>query len=197
MGANGKPRLYTSAEINRRYRARHPARFRRSQKLYRSKPRTKGMRAHRMFRRRGFISLRKWPWLYCPPVRILFAASAVAFAASVGAAPVVWVKVTEPMDGMTWSHVDDVGFIDRECKSDNTLPRVCLYRHLSRCRIITLTAPDKLPPRTREELVRMCGGFFPEPVLLQREFSNPNYLPNQAPPSASAEWKFQNEGNPP
>ena len=38
----------------------------------------------------------------------------------------------------------------------------------------------------------MCKGWFPSPVLLQREFSNPNYLPNQAPPSADPVWKYEN-----
>lgn len=108
------------------------------------------------------------------------------------AAAIVWVKVSEPMEGITWSQVDDIGYVDRECRSDNTLPRVCLYRHLSRCRIIVAEPPAKLPRRTVEELLRMCGGLFPEPVLLQRKFSDPNYLPNQAPPSVDPTWKYQN-----
>lgn len=117
-------------------------------------------------------------------------------AASSSAAVTVWSKVTEPMDGITWSVVDDIGFVDRECRSDNTLPRVCLYRHLSRCRIITLVAPDKLPKRVVEQLVRMCSGYFPEPVLLQRKFSDPLYLPNQAPPDVDPVWQFQNKAPP-
>lgn len=108
-------------------------------------------------------------------------------------AVVVWVKVTEPMDAWVWSQVDDIAFVDRECRSDNAMPRVCLYRHLSRCRIIFTGPKEKMPRETELELVRMCQGYFPEPVLLRREFSNPNYLPNQAPPAADPAWKFQNE----
>lgn len=106
--------------------------------------------------------------------------------------PIVWVEVSKPMASVTWSLVDDIGFVDRECKSDNTLPRVCLYRHLERCRIITDKPAKDLSQKTKEELMRMCRGFFPEPVLLRREFSNPNYLPNQAPPSVDPAWRFQN-----
>lgn len=115
------------------------------------------------------------------------------FISSVAAqAPIVWVEVSPAMDAVTWSLVDDIGFVDRECRSDNTLPRVCLYRHLGRCRIITDKPAKDLSQRTKEELMRMCRGYFPEPVLLRREFSNPNYLPNQAPPSVDPAWRFQN-----
>lgn len=106
---------------------------------------------------------------------------------------VVWVKVTEPMEGITWSLVDDIDLVDRECRSDNTLPRVCLYRHKSRCRIITTEPPAKLPRVVVEQLLRMCSGYFPEPVLLQRRFSDPNYLPNQAPPAVDPVWRYQND----
>lgn len=104
----------------------------------------------------------------------------------------VWVQVTPPTDKWYWSQVDHPSFVDKECMSDQTLPRVCIYRHINKCRIITIKAPKDLEPQTIAELYRMCGGFFPEPVLLQREFSNPNYLPNQAPPSVDPAWKFQN-----
>lgn len=106
--------------------------------------------------------------------------------------PIVWLKVTEPMERVTWSLVDDIGLVDPECRSDNALPRVCLYRHRSRCRIITTAPPRALPPRTVEQLLRMCAGYFPEPVLLLRKFSDPNYLPNQAPPAVDPAWKYQN-----
>ena len=109
------------------------------------------------------------------------------------AALITWVKVSEPMDAWVWSQVDDIAFVDQECRSDNAMPRVCLYRHLSRCRIIFTGPKEKMPRETELQLVRMCQGYFPEPVLLAREFSNPNYLPNQAPPSADPTWKFQNE----
>lgn len=106
---------------------------------------------------------------------------------------VTWVQVTPPMNQWYWSQIDHISFVDKECKSDNTLPRVCLYRHINKCRIITIKSPSELEPRTIEELYRMCGGFFPEPVLLQRKFSDPNYLPNQAPPSVDPAWQFQNK----
>ena len=109
------------------------------------------------------------------------------------AVPIVWVKVAEPAERTYWSQIDDIELVDLECRSDNALPRVCLYRHISRCRIITSVPPTQLPQRTIDDLNRMCTGYFPEPVLLRREFSNPNYLPNQAPPSIDPAWKFQNE----
>jgi hypothetical protein len=123
--------------------------------------------------------------------RMLLAATLLA-AGIADAAPIVWVKVTEPM-AMTWSQVDDIGFVDRECRSDNYLPRVCIYRHLDRCRIITKAPRAQVPERTVQELVRMCGGYFPEPVLLRNRFSDPSYLPNQAPPSVDPAWKYQND----
>jgi hypothetical protein len=123
------------------------------------------------------------------------AAIVLATALELSAAPIVWVKVTEPMTRVQWSQVDDIAFVDQECRSDNALPRVCLYRHLDRCRIITIDSPGKLPTRTIEQLYRMCEGYFPEPVLLRREFSNPNYLPNQAPPTVDPTWKFENGEN--
>lgn len=121
-------------------------------------------------------------------VAMLFAAAASA-PETLG--PVTWVKMTEPMEGIIFSYVDDISIVDRECRSDNTLPRVCLYRHLSKCRIITKEKPMSLPLKVRKELMRMCDGFFPEPVLLKREFSNPAYLPNQAPPSVDPAWQIQ------
>lgn len=111
---------------------------------------------------------------------------------SAPAAVISWVKVTEPMEKTQWSVVDDAEFVDRECRSDDALPRVCLYRHISRCRIITTQPPTKMDPRVVEQLQRMCAGYFPEPVLLRRKFSDPNYLPNQAAPAADPAWKFQN-----
>lgn len=109
------------------------------------------------------------------------------------AAAVVWVKVTDPMDTWVWSQVDDITFVDRECKSDNTLPRVCLYRHISKCRIIFTGKQADIGRQTELQLVRMCQGWFPEPVLLQKNFSDPNYLPNQAAPSVDPTWKFDND----
>lgn len=109
------------------------------------------------------------------------------------AVAVTWVKVCDPMDSWIWSQVDDILFVDRACRSDDVLPRVCLYRHLSRCRIIFTGPKAAMSRETELELVRMCQGYFPEPVLLAREFSNPNYLPNQAPPSVDPTWKFQNQ----
>ena len=50
------------------------------------------------------------------------------------AAPIVWVKVSEPMDSAHWSQVGHISFVDNECKSEHTLPRVCLYRHVGKCR---------------------------------------------------------------
>jgi hypothetical protein len=115
------------------------------------------------------------------------------FLAAASAEPaIIWTKVSEPMTTITWSYVEDIDLIDAECRSDNTLPRVCLYRHKWRCRIITNKKPEELSLKTREELIRMCGGWFPEPVLLHREFSSPNYLPNQAPPSVDPAWQYQN-----
>jgi hypothetical protein len=105
---------------------------------------------------------------------------------------IVWIKVTEPMDTWIWSQVDDITFVDQACKSDNTLPRVCLYRHLSKCRIIFTGSKEKMPRSVELELVRMCQGWFPEPVLLRRKFSDPNYYPNQAAPSVDPVWKYQN-----
>lgn len=116
----------------------------------------------------------------------------LSFAAAAQSPPIVWLRVTEPMVAITWSLVDDIGLVDTECRSDNTLPRVCLYRHKQRCRIITDKPPSEVPQRTKEELIRMCNGWFPEPVLLQRKFSDPLYLPNQAPPSVDPTWRFQN-----
>lgn len=108
-------------------------------------------------------------------------------------APIVWVKVTEPMEHIQWAQVEDQSYIEDSCKSDRVFPRVCLYRHLSKCRIITLVPPSKIPPKTKDELFRMCGGYFPEPILLRRKFSDPNYLPNQAPPSVDPTWAYQNK----
>lgn len=105
--------------------------------------------------------------------------------------PVIWVKVAEPMEGIIFSQIDDLAMVDRECKSDNTLPRVCLYRHLSKCRIITIQKPMDLPLKVRKEIMRMCNGYFPDPVLLKRRFSDPSYLPNQAPPSVDPVWQAQ------
>lgn len=122
----------------------------------------------------------------------LFIALACCIPLEIPAVPIVWVKVTEPMGRTYWSHIP-LDLLDIECASDQVLPRVCLYRRKSACRIITDIAPAELSPRTVEELNRMCTGYFPEPVLLQRKFSDPDYLPNQAPPSADPAWKFQNE----
>jgi len=116
---------------------------------------------------------------------------ACCVAASALAAPVVWVKVTEPMDSVYWSQVGHISFVDSECKSDSTLPRVCLYRHIGKCRIITADPPTKLDTRVILDLERMCTGWFPEPVLLRKNFSDPRYLPNQAPPSVDPAWKYQ------
>jgi hypothetical protein len=104
--------------------------------------------------------------------------------------PIVWVKIAEPMERMTWHQVDDIRYIDQECRSDNYLPRVCLYRHISQCRVLTTDPPTKIPRSQLEEISKMCSGWFPEPVLLRREFSNPLYLPNQAPPSADPRFQF-------
>lgn len=98
------------------------------------------------------------------------------------------------MDGMervTWSQVEDVGLVDRECASDLVLPRACLFRHLNRCRVFSTTSEKLTPPREREALLRICDGWFPEPVLLRRKFSDPNYLPNQGVPSADPVWQYQ------
>lgn len=116
---------------------------------------------------------------------------------NVGAEPIVWEKITEPMEKTYWSLVDDIELVDRECRSDNTLPRVCLYRHVNRCRIITVTSPSKLPAQTIAQLHRMCTGYFPVPVLLRRRFSDPLYLPNQGAPAADPRWQLQNEGDEP
>lgn len=107
-------------------------------------------------------------------------------------AAVVWVKVLPEMERITWSQVEDIELVDRECRSDHTLPRVCLYRHLSRCRIIATEPPNKIARKTVLELERMCGGWFPEPVLGSSRFSDPNYLPNQSPPSVDPVWQYQN-----
>lgn len=127
------------------------------------------------------------------PIVLVVIIVVVLFVTFAHAGPtIVWSKVTEPM-AMVWSQVDDIGFVDRECKSDNYLPRVCIYRHLDRCRIITKVPRAQVPPRTLQELVRMCGGYFPEPVLLRNRFSDPSYLPNQAPPSVDPAWQYQNK----
>jgi hypothetical protein len=110
---------------------------------------------------------------------------------SLPAPTITWVKISEPMEGITWSVVNDIDFVDRDCRSDNSYPRVCLYRHVSKCRIISLVPKEKLSRRTIEELIRMCGGYFPEPVLLRNRFSDPLYLPNQGAPSNDPAWKFQ------
>ena len=107
--------------------------------------------------------------------------------------PIVWAKVTEPMDSAYWSQVGHISFVDNECKSDHILPRVCLYRHLSKCRIITAVEPAKLDTRVILDLERMCTGWFPEPVLLRNRFSDPSYLPNQSPPSVDPAWRYQNK----
>jgi hypothetical protein len=106
-----------------------------------------------------------------------------------GGPPIKWVKVTEPMEKHQWSVIEDIAYLDNECKSDATLPRVCLYRHLSKCRIITTVTPSKLPQKVLRELTTMCNGWFPEPVLLAKNFSDPAYLPNQAAPSADPVFK--------
>lgn len=105
--------------------------------------------------------------------------------------PIAWVKMTEPMESLSISLVEDPEMVDMSCRSTNYLPRACLYRHFSRCRIITKEHPEKLGPKIWNELMMMCKGFFPEPVLLKRKFSDPAYLPNQAAPSVDPEWQFQ------
>lgn len=112
-----------------------------------------------------------------------------------GGPPVKWVEISPPMEKHQWSVVEDIGYIDPECKSDLTLPRVCLYRHLSKCRIITTVTPSKLPQKVLRELITMCNGWFPEPVLLYKNFSDPSYLPNQAAPSVDPVFKKLNSQN--
>lgn len=123
------------------------------------------------------------------------AAIAVTAAIAAPSPVIVWVKVSEPMESVTWSVVEDLLYVDRECRSDNTLPRVCLYRALSRCRIISRVPPEHVPKRTRDDLAFMCSGYFPEPILLQREFSNPAYHPNQAAPSIDAAYQYRYKHN--
>lgn len=94
----------------------------------------------------------------------------------------VWVQVTPPMERVTWSLVEDIELVDLACKSEFKLPRACLYRHISRCRIFSTRTEKQTSAREREDLLRICAGMFPEPVLLQRRFSDPNYYPNQGPP---------------
>lgn len=122
---------------------------------------------------------------------LLLTSAALAAGVPETLGPVTWVKISEPMEGIIFSQIDDLGMVDKECKSDNTLPRVCLYRHLSKCRIITLTPAKAIPFKVRKELLKMCDGWFPEPVLLRKEFSNPAYLPNQAAPSIDPVWQAQ------
>lgn len=107
---------------------------------------------------------------------------------------ILWVQLTEPMKKIVYSQVDGIEFLDRECKSDNVLPRACLYRHLETCRVIFVGPVKDVDRRDAEDLTRMCNGWFPEPVLLKRKFSDPAYLPNQGAPRADAVWQKQHAG---
>ena len=111
------------------------------------------------------------------------------------AEPIVWVKISEPMSEWIWAQVETPAFIENSCKSDLAFPRVCLYRFIGKCRIITLVPPKDLEPLVRDQLARMCSGYFPEypqgGVPFRRKFSDPNYLPNQAPPAVDPAWQYQ------
>lgn len=120
------------------------------------------------------------------------------YASPCDGAPIVWVQISPPMDRVKWSQVEDIEFLDDECAGDHALPRVCLYRHKSLCRIAYKGPRAKIPPKTQRELERMCTGFFPiypqlDDVPLRRRFSDSNYLPNQAPPSVDPAWQYQSK----
>lgn len=125
-----------------------------------------------------------------------FAVLACSAVLEIPAATIVWVKVSEPMERTYWSQIAGPELLDDDCASDRALPRVCLYRRKGWCRIIIVTNPSEIAPRTIEELRRMCDGYFPaypqlNDVPLRRKLSDPDYLPNQAPPSVDPAWQFQ------
>ncbi|HSW83520.1 MAG TPA: hypothetical protein VLH12_08600 [Usitatibacter sp.] len=130
----------------------------------------------------------------------LLAALLLCYASLAAPAPIVWVKISEPMSQWIWAQVETPAFIENSCKSDTAFPRVCLYRFKGLCRIITLVPPKQLEPEVIYQLERMCTGYFPEypqgGIPFRREFSDPNYLPNQAPPAVDPAWQYQAKEKP-
>lgn len=114
---------------------------------------------------------------------------------------IVWLYVLQPGSPPLrtyWSQIADVELLDDECRSDRALPRVCIHRRKGACRIITVSLPSELAPGTVAELWRMCEGWFPVypqlgDVPYRRQFSDPEYQPNQAPPSVDPAWQFQSK----
>jgi hypothetical protein len=125
-------------------------------------------------------------------MKVIILAVAFLAADAVAEPPIVWIHIVKPATSMAWTQVEGLSAVPRECRSDATLPRACIDRTARRCDVFFAGPRSQVDARAEEELLRICAGWFPEPVLLKRKFSDETYRPNAPAPSVDRAWLVQN-----